>query len=139
MVHHWQEHCSGKKRQRYSYHDREWAAKMKSMGLQPSNSGMVGGKETGVRMSHYILDDGPFQIAYKKLAATGWRLNLQSAAVAGKIAKPRTDKTTFVCPDCGWILYGKADSEPVCGTCNPDAQPRMKPKEVAAYEQMSMP
>jgi predicted SprT family Zn-dependent metalloprotease len=71
MVHHWQEHCSGKKRERYNYHDKEWAAKMKSIGLQPSNSGMVGGKETGVSMSHYILDGGPFQITYQKLATTG--------------------------------------------------------------------
>jgi predicted SprT family Zn-dependent metalloprotease/predicted RNA-binding Zn-ribbon protein involved in translation (DUF1610 family) len=134
MTHCWQEHCSDKKRKRYSYHDKEWAAKMKTIGLQPSNSGMVGGKETGVHMSHYILVGGPFQVTYQKLAATGWRLNLQSAAAAGKSAKPRTDKTTFTCPNCGWTLYGKADSEPGCGKCNPDAQPRMQPKEVASYD-----
>ncbi len=134
MAHCWQEHCSSKKRKRYSYHDKEWAAKMKAIGLQPSNSGMVGGKETGVHMSHYILDGGPFQIAYQKLAVTGWRLNLQSAAAAGKSTNPRKDKTAFVCPECEWIVWGKADSEPVCGKCNPDAQPRMQPKEVASYD-----
>ena len=33
------------------YHNKEWAAKMKAIGLMPSNSGAVGGKETGQQMS----------------------------------------------------------------------------------------
>jgi hypothetical protein len=80
MTHCWQEHFGAKKRKRYSYHDKEWAAKMKAIGLQPSISGMVGGKETGQQMSHYIIRGGPFIRSYDKLAATGWKLNLQSAS-----------------------------------------------------------
>jgi hypothetical protein len=33
------------------YHNKEWAAKMKSVGLQPSSTGAVGGKETGQAIS----------------------------------------------------------------------------------------
>jgi hypothetical protein len=56
---------------------------MKEIGLQPSNTGMVGGKETGQRMMDYIIPDGAFTKAFAELAATGWKLNLQSAHRAG--------------------------------------------------------
>jgi SprT-like family len=48
QVHVWQ-HVFGKPSGR-GYHNKEWAAKMKAIGLQPSSTGMVGGKETGQRM-----------------------------------------------------------------------------------------
>ena len=44
---------------------------MKAIGLQPSSTGMVGGKETGQHMSDYVIPGGPFETVYKKLAATG--------------------------------------------------------------------
>jgi len=58
MVHHWQSHfgkCSPS-----NPHNREWAGKMISIGLQPSNTGLPGGKQTGYSMNDYILPDGPF-------------------------------------------------------------------------------
>ena len=45
MVHVWQQ--THGRPPRKSYHDREWAAKMREVGLQPSNTGEPGGKETG--------------------------------------------------------------------------------------------
>ena len=39
---------------RNGYHNKEWAAMMKAVGLIPSHNGKVGGKETGQRMTHYI-------------------------------------------------------------------------------------
>ncbi len=80
MTHVWQ-HAFGKPSAR-GYHNKEWAAKMKAIGLQPSSTGMVGGKETGQKMMDYIIPDGPFTKAYAKLAATGWKLNLQSRTSA---------------------------------------------------------
>jgi hypothetical protein len=56
---------------------------MKSIGLQPSSTGMVGGKETGQRMLDYVLPDAPFSSAFAELAAGGWRLNLQSTPRSG--------------------------------------------------------
>ena len=43
-----------------SYHNMQWAEKMESIGLMPSNTGAVGGKRTGAKMSHYIIKGGPF-------------------------------------------------------------------------------
>ena len=53
---------------------------MKAIGLQPSADGLLGGKETGPQVSHYILADDCFARAYSALATTGWKLNLESAA-----------------------------------------------------------
>jgi hypothetical protein len=70
MVHHWQNHFG--LRQTATAHNREWAAKMRSLGLMPSDSGLPGGKQTGQRVSHFILPDGPFVQASLALCQTGW-------------------------------------------------------------------
>jgi SprT-like family len=114
MVHVWQ-HVLGKPAAR-GYHNKEWAAKMKAIGLQPSNTGAVGGKETGQQMSHYIIPDGPFAKAFAALAATGWRLNLQSAHRAGAKGGANS-KTKFTCPSCGRNVWGKPDSAVFCKPC----------------------
>lgn len=112
MTHAWQQHC-GKPSAR-GYHNKEWALKMKSIGLQPSNTGMVGGKETGARMSDYPIPNGPFEKAFAKLAATGWHLNLQSAFRSGpKVATPNS-KTKFTCPVCHQNAWGKPDLQITC-------------------------
>jgi hypothetical protein len=48
---------------------------------------MVGGKETGQHMSHYVIPGTLFPQTYTKLAATGWKLNLQSAHRPGQRAE----------------------------------------------------
>jgi hypothetical protein len=87
---------------------------MKSIGLQPSSTGAVGGKETGQRMSDYIIPDGPFVHAFAKLAATGWALNLQSAPRPGGTKVPNHSKTTFTCPSGGRNVSGKPDTAVFC-------------------------
>jgi hypothetical protein len=89
---------------------------MKSVGLQPSSTGMVGGKETGQRMSDYIIPGGPFTKAYADLAASGWKLNLQSAHRAGP-PKVADSKTKFTCSGCGQNAWGKPDLAIVCEPC----------------------
>lgn len=72
MVHLWQAHHGRPGRR--GYHNAEWAAKMKAVGLQPSSTGLPGGKETGERVDHFIAPDGRFIMAARKLLATGWVL-----------------------------------------------------------------
>lgn len=69
MVHQWQWHCG--KPSRSGYHNREWAAKMEAVGLMPSDTGAPGGKRVGQRMTHYIIDDGPFTLVCKALLKSG--------------------------------------------------------------------
>jgi predicted SprT family Zn-dependent metalloprotease len=119
MAHVWQQAHGAPPRR--SYHDRQWAAKMKEIGLQPSTTGAPGGKETGQSVTHYILPGGPYAQAYAKLKAKGLRLHWQSAP-EGKEAKAKkaASKTKFTCPDCGQNAWAKADALLICGTCYDD-------------------
>jgi predicted SprT family Zn-dependent metalloprotease len=126
MAHLWQQAFG--KPSAHGYHNAQWASKMKAIGLQPSSTGMVGGKETGQRMMDYLLPDGPFTKAYAALAATGWRLNLQSAYQSGSGSKGSgsrdASKTPFRCPGCGARAWGKSSLSIACVPC-------AKPFEVA--------
>src|SRR6266481_9364061 len=82
MAHVWQQ-AHGKP-PRKSYHDRQWAAKMREIGLQPSSTGEPGGKETGQSVSHFIIPGGRYAKAYAKLAASGFQLHWQSVPASGE-------------------------------------------------------
>jgi hypothetical protein len=105
------------------------------------STGAVGGKETGQRMSEYIIPDGPFVHAFAKLAATGWALNLQSARRPAAIKGPNDSKTTFTCPSCGWNVWGKPDTAVFCKPCSiAKGQPielRAKRRAASSYDQQA--
>src|SRR5262249_19628369 len=73
------------------------------------------GKETGQHLSHYVIAGGVFEQSYDRLAATNWRLNLESAHRSGGQKGPRT-KMKFTCPSCGENVWGKPSTR---GTCTP--------------------
>jgi len=115
MVHVWQEtHGTPPRR---CYHDREWAAKMKDIGLQPSDTGESGGKETGQSVTHYILPGGTYVRAYAKLKATGFQLHWESAPKGEQAAAKKASKTKFTCLECGQNAWAKADALLICGEC----------------------
>ena len=58
MCHLWQYEFGTPSRR--SYHNREWAQKMESIVLMPSDTGAPGGKTTGQHMSDYPLPGGRF-------------------------------------------------------------------------------
>jgi predicted SprT family Zn-dependent metalloprotease len=60
---------------RGGYHNKEWAAMMINIGLMPSDTGLVGGKTTGDRMTHYIIEGGRFEEACKELITSKYRLS----------------------------------------------------------------
>ena len=64
MVHLWQQEYG--KPSRPGYHNKQWAAKMESIGLTPSHTGQPGGKRTGQKMSHYPSLGGLFLEAFNK-------------------------------------------------------------------------
>jgi hypothetical protein len=118
MAHVWQQtHGTPPRR---SYHDREWAAKMKQIGLQPSSTGEPGGKETGQKVTHYIVPDGPYARAYAKLKARGLQLRWQSVPLDAEAKTKRASKTKFTCPECGQNAWGKPDALLICGACYED-------------------
>jgi hypothetical protein len=123
MAHVWQQSHGTPPRR--SYHDREWAAKMKEIGLQPSTTGEPGGKETGQSVTHYIAPGGAYAAAFAKLKASGFQLHWESAP-DGKQgrgrAKKAASKTKFTCPECGQNAWAKADASLICGECYEDGE-----------------
>lgn len=116
MAHVWQS-VYGKMSLR-GYHNRQWAAKMKEIGLQPSTTGRPAGRETGYSVSHYILPGGAFANAYEKLASTGFKLEWQSRKRSNSEWKAQNaSKTKFTCSVCGQNAWAKADSAILCGRC----------------------
>lgn len=99
-----------------AYHDREWAALMKQVGLHPSTTGKPGGAETGWKVTHYIVPRGPFAVAFAKLAASGWKLNLESVP-RKKTNGGGKNKDTFSCTSCGQKVWGKPNTAVDCRHC----------------------
>jgi predicted SprT family Zn-dependent metalloprotease len=122
---------------RKAYHDKQWAAKMKEIGLQPTTTGDSTGKETGQRVTHMIIPGGRYAVAYAKLAATGFRLNWQSLPFAEERKKKAASKTKYTCEGCGTNAWAKPDTALICGTCYEDEDEngdpvisQMQPEEV---------
>lgn len=71
MVHLWQEHYGKPGRGRY--HNKEWAAKMKTIGLQPFNV-TNHKRETGDQVTHYIVEGGRFDHVIDEFLSTGFTI-----------------------------------------------------------------
>jgi hypothetical protein len=72
MVHLWQFRLGTPSRK--GYHNREFAEKMKSVGLMPSSTGQPGGDEVGQHMADYPIAGGPFIVACGQLLQTSFRI-----------------------------------------------------------------
>src|SRR4051812_48150691 len=102
MAHLWQ--CHYGHSPRTGYHSREWAAKMRSLGLIPTDTGEAGGRETGQHVSHYIKQDGPFANVCAELVALGFTMpyvEIWGEQDEGKRKKKAASKTRYTCPICG--------------------------------------
>jgi predicted SprT family Zn-dependent metalloprotease len=129
MVHLRQKHFG--KPGRRGYHNKEWGRMMKEVGLYPSNTGQPGGKETGEQMTHYVMEDGPFDQACRDLLAAGFRITWHEKGAAatpegGEGGNPsgapaprknRTNRYKYTCPRCGLNAWGKPNIKLMCGQC----------------------
>jgi predicted SprT family Zn-dependent metalloprotease len=127
MVHLWQHHEGQPGRGRY--HNREWADKMKEIGLQPTDNGADDGKETGEAVTHMIIAAGPFDQAATKLIAREFAIVWKEASPARPssqgegAAEPETvqksgKRVRYCCPQCDLKAWAKHDVRLLCGTDN---------------------
>jgi SprT-like family protein len=115
MCHVWQETYGNPSRR--GYHNREWAGKMREVGLQPTSTGEQGGKETGQAVTHYILPDGKYTQSFAKLAESGFQLRWQSLPFKKQSGVNISSKTKFSCPECGQNAWAKPRASLICGEC----------------------
>lgn len=111
------------------YHNLEFARLMKAVGLICSSTGEPGGKPTGVGMSHYIEEGGPFDRTCAELLARGWRLPYVHRPVQLSSQKKLASKTRYTCacarPNNVW---GKPNLQIGCYECGQQFLPeRAKP------------
>ena len=125
QVHVWQYHFSNysdRRKKRRAYHDKEWGRKMEELGLIPSATGKPGGKKTGNRVSHYIVQNGCFQKACHELIASGltftWREQeneqLKNRLKTNRRFKKDLTKTPFKCPKCNQRAWANHTAAIAC-------------------------
>ena len=136
MAHLWQAHLGKPGRARY--HNQEWAQKMETLGLMPSDTGKEGGKRTGDHMSHYIIPGGAYAQACASMLTKDYTLSWmdrfppfepnkaglegsQGLAVPGvevpKEPKNKSNRIKYQCPTCGTNVWGKPALRLRCAEC----------------------
>ena len=112
MVHLWQFAFGNPSRR--GHHNAEWASRMDAIGLMPSHTGEPGGRRTGQRMTHYVIEGGAFARAYGKLVKGSLLPFVAGSPVAkGKLEskKPDASKTKYTCASCGLNAWAKPNAE----------------------------
>ncbi len=122
MVHLWQHHNG--KPPRKGYHDRQWAAKMREIGLIPTATGEEGGKVTGQKMHHLIEENGNFARTVQKLLAEHAAILYHDRTENNDTTRKKkaASKTKYTCPSCGLNAWAKPDAPLVCGNCQEPMQ-----------------
>ena len=119
MVHLWQHHAG--KPSRNGYHNSQWAAKMREVGLIPTDTGEPGGKETGQKVTHIVEEGGRFDKACTAFVEKHATVLYHDRAGEGKAAvtrkKKAASKTKYTCPGCGFNAWAKPDGNLWCGDC----------------------
>ena len=103
------------------YHNKEWGGMMHAIGLKPVSVDQPG-KEVGNKVTHTIVDGGPYDRAAIALVikqrvildyVEAWTEDGQKKAKA-----KAASKTKYSCPQCGVNCWAKPDSHFVCGDCD---------------------
>ena len=125
MVHLWQHHHG--KPPRKAYHDKQWAAKMREVGLIPTSTGEPGGKETGQKVTHMIEEGGAYARACVQLLAEHPAILYHDRAgddEEGKATRKKkaASKTKYTCVGCGANAWAKPNTNLWCGDCQEPMQ-----------------
>lgn len=103
---------------RRGYHDRGFAELMYNIGLQASATGEPGGKATGQRMSHFIIDGGKFEIVAGAFLLSGSKFQWNSIVPEKESKERKKTRYKFTCPDClEESAWAKKTAKLACGVC----------------------
>ena len=130
MVHLWQRHFG--KPSRNGYHNRQWAKEMRRVGLMPTDTGEVGGKQTGQSVTHYIIQNGLYDVTFERWSKQARPLlwtgeeetyhvsrggRRRTIAGTGKQKERPISKQKFSCPKCQLNAWAKPSANLLCGDC----------------------
>lgn len=111
----------------------------------PSDTGKAGGKETGQHMTHYIIQNGKYELAFTKmpekfvLPFTSLDGDLMKGLIEGagsagtddgennepdeqtrkrmKLRTPSKNKASYICPGCRVKVWGRPNLQIRCESC----------------------
>jgi predicted SprT family Zn-dependent metalloprotease len=136
MCHLWQHHFGTPSSN--SYHNKEWAAKMRHVGLLPTATGAIGGKQTGQKMTHLILPHGDFALVAAKLQTTYPAIFYHDRESddqnANTSKKKVASRTKYICPGCGLKAWAKQQAAFFCATCQKPMEAENRSEEKDAHE-----
>ena len=115
MCHLWQQENG--KPSRSGYHNVEWGMKMDEVGLTPSNTGQPGGSRTGQQMTHIIVAEGPFAIAFAKMPEACKLPWLSSGTPPVPKRSKVESKVKYTCSGCRSAAWGKPGLHLLCEEC----------------------
>jgi hypothetical protein len=122
MVHLWQHHFG--ERPRKGYHDGQWAAKMREVGLIPTATGEMGGRETGQKATHLVEENGRYAQAVAKLLKEHPAILYHDRSSEDDVVRKKkaASKTKYTCRGCGLNAWAKPAAPLVCGACQEPMQ-----------------
>lgn len=103
---------------RKGYHDKNFAQIMLEVGLQVSSTGEAGGKTTGQKMSHFIMDGGKFEITAGAFLLDGKKLFWNSIQETKDAKERKKTRWKYTCPKCLTNAWAKKDAHIDCGDCH---------------------
>ena len=110
---------------RIGYHNREWAARMRALGLITSDTGQPGGNATGHRVDQYVDPAGAFQQAMERVPDSHWLPWQQIPPGTDADLSRRAIKHKYSCPNDHGNVWGKAGLWLICGHCRTEFQERL--------------
>lgn len=135
MCHLWQHHFG--KPSRSGYHNQQWAAKMREVGLIPTDTGQPGGKEVGQKVTHMIEEGGRFEKACTAFLAEKGSILYHDRAGEGDAGATRkkkaASKTKYACPSCELNAWAKPGVNLWCGNC----EEPMEAEEIEQSEELA--
>jgi len=117
MAHVWRHRCADKEPSRGSYHDKLWGRKMEEIGLMPSSTGKEGGKKTGQKVTHYIIQHGKYETVCLNFLKNK-SIKLSSFQLSSASSNSNRNKIKYSCPSCDLNIWGKPGINIQCGECN---------------------
>lgn len=115
MAHHWQQHFG--KPGKGAYHNKEWADKMRALGLPPVSKN---GKGTGTCVSHDIEDGAAFDKSFARLE----QVKIDWGSLPRMKPAAAQTRKKFVCPSCEQGVWGTNKNALKCGHCDEEMEPQ---------------
>lgn len=98
------------------YHNIEWSKKMQEIGLMPTTTGKIGGKNIGPYVTQYAIKNGPFDKAFHQIENKCGVFKENLKHIKKNLVTSEHYRYSYQC-DCNHTIAAKAGLNIVCLDC----------------------